>query len=312
MGGAAFCASLGLLRPLSGLCGGGLRAQTHPAMGTLVEITLAGLAEKEATLAFAAAFARIDSLEKLLTSHNPAAPLAELSRRGRLENPPPELVEVLTSALEHARRSDGAFNPTVKPLVDLLRKNPKAGLAEREELRHLLNWRAVRVEEGGIYLDVSGMALTLDAIAKGCIIDYASRELFAHGAPNHLINAGGDILARGQKPDGSLWKAGIADPRPGGKLLAVIPLRDEAIATSNNSESLKEGYAHLVPRKDMDGGRPLSASALASSAGEADALATTLAVLPAGQGLGYIETFDAACLLLSAGGSILTSRRWPV
>lgn len=320
--GAALCAGFGVLRPFYGLAGAAaLRSEARPAMGTLVEITLAGLAEKEAVRAFDAAFARIGRVEKILTSHDNSAPLAELARRGSLQNPPPELVVVLKAALEHARLSGGAFNPAVKPRLDILRKNPKASQGELEAVRQLLDWRAVRVEQEAIYLDMPGMSLTLDAIAKGCIVDYASQELFAQGAPNHLINAGGDMLARGLKPDGSGWKAGIADPRPGGKLLAVVPLRDQAIATSNNSESLKEGYSHLVPPQggEAAGALPLSASALALSAGTADALATTLAVMPAGRGLEYIESFgvaagvagDASCLLLSAGGDILKSRRWP-
>lgn len=288
-------------------------------MGTLVEISLAGLSADQADQApriFDAAFARIAQLEKILTNRDGSAPLAELRRRGELKNPPPELAAVLRAALEHARLSDGAFNPAVEPLLGVLRKNPTPPPAELEAVLPLLSWEAVRAGSGAITLEVAGMALTLDGIAKGCIVDYASDELIGLGVQNHLINAGGDILARGARPDGSFWKSGIADPRKPGALLAVVPLRNRALATSNNSESLKDGYKHLIPPPRTDGAiakaLPVSASVIAPLAGTADALATTLAVMPPERGLEHVETFaDAACLLLGPGGTLHKSRRWP-
>jgi thiamine biosynthesis lipoprotein len=320
--GAALCAGSGLWRPLAALSApgqGAVLAQARPAMGTLVEISLTGLSTDEAHEApriFDAAFSRITQLEKILGSHDESAPLAELRRAGRLDNPPPELLEVLRAALEQARLSGGAFNPTVKPLLEILRKKPTPDPAELEAVRRMLSWEAVRLGSGGIILEVEGMALTLDAIAKGCIVDYASADLLRLGVKNHLINAGGDILARGAKPDGSFWKSGIADPRRPGALLAAAPLREQAMASSNNSESLKDGYRHLVPPPQTDGARakalPISASVIAPLAGTADALATALAVMPPERGLAHVEKFaGAACLLLGRDGALHKSQRWP-
>lgn len=310
--GAATCMGLGLWRQFAGMsAAGAMHAETRPAMGTLVEIRLAGLSDVEAARAFAAAFDRIKRLENILTSHDNSAPLAALSRRGVLKEPPSELAETLRAALEQARLSGGAFNPAVKPLLDLARKNPNAAPAEIAAARRLTDWRAIRMEPGAVYLDVPGMAITLDAIAKGRIVDYASQTLLELGAANHLINAGGDILARGAKPDGSPWKAGIADPATQGKFIAVLSLRDQAVATSNNSESRKEGYFHLIPPAEaMAELLPFSASVAASSAGMADALATTLAVMPVTQGLEHIEKFNAEGLLLSGCGTVLASPGW--
>lgn len=310
--GAAACIGLGLWRQFAGMSAAGtMHAQTRPAMGTLVEIRLVGLSDAEAARAFAAAFARIKHVEKILTSHDNSGPLAVLSRGGVLKEPPPELAETLRAALEQARLSGGAFNPAVKPLLDLVRKNPNAAPAEIAAARRLADWRAIRMEPGAVYLDVPGMALTLDAIAKGRIVDYASRTLLELGVANHMINAGGDILARGAKPDGSLWKAGVADPETQDKFIAVLPLRDRAVATSNNSESRKEGYSHLIPPAEaMAALLPFSTTVAASSAGLADALATTLAVMPVAQGLEHIEKFNAACLLLSGCGTVLVSPGW--
>lgn len=320
--GSALYAGSGLWRPLAALAAqdqGAVLTQARPAMGTLVEISLAGLSTDEAHEApqiFDAAFSRIAQLEKILTSHDDSAPLAELRRTGRLNNPPPELVEVLRAALKHARLSDGAFNPAVKPLLEILRKNPTPDPAELEAVRPLLSWEAVRLGSGGSTLEARGMALTLDAIAKGCIVDYASAELLRLGIKNHLINAGGDILAGGVKPDGSFWKSGIADPRKPGALLAVIPLREQSVASSNNSESLKDGYKHLVPPPQTAGAiteaLPISASVIAPLAGTADALATALAVMPPERGLAHVEKFaGAACLLLGYDGTLHKSQRWP-
>jgi thiamine biosynthesis lipoprotein len=278
-------------------------------MGTILEITLAedgpGAGE-----ALAAAFAEAARLEKLLTAHERAAPLAELNLNGVLRDPPEVLVRALSRALKMARLTGGAFNPAVGPVVELFRRNPSAGSAELSALAPLLSWEGVSLSKNRIALMVPGMSLTLDAMAKGFIIDKISEKLTRLGFDRHLVSAGGDILASGERPGGGPWRCAVADPKGTGGHLAVVGLNNQAVATSNDFESLKRGYRHLVgPRRHRGvietGPKPLSATVVAPSAELADALATTLAVSPAHLVPGLVEGFlGVSGLLLWEDGEV--------
>ena len=168
-------------------------------------------------------------------------------------------------------------------------------------------------------LEREGMGLTLDGIAKGRIADIASRELAGAGLPNHLINAGGDIVASGEKAPETPWQVAVANPvsphtgnaRHGN----AFALRNAALATSGSYEIYydAEQRHHLISAST--GSSPIgtiSASALAPSATDADALATAFSVMPPRDALRLADKLPGCgCLLLSRDGSVLKSRGWP-
>jgi len=99
----------------------------------------------------------------------------------------------------------------------------------------------------------------IGGIAKGYIMDRVSAVLRARGFPNHLVSAGGDMVAAGMK-GAERWKIGIRDPRSDG-IVATVSLSDEAISTSGNYERyfIKDGkrYHHIL---DPKSGMPAKAS----------------------------------------------------
>jgi thiamine biosynthesis lipoprotein len=130
-----------------------------------------------------------------------------------------------------------------------------------------------------VYVDLS-------AIAKGFAVDEIARLLDERQIPSYLVEIGGELRARGSKPDGSPWKVAIERPLPGERSIqAVMALHDNAIATSGDYRNYVEKggkrYSHTInPRT----GRPIthglaSVSIIASSAMRADALATAIMVM---------------------------------
>jgi thiamine biosynthesis lipoprotein len=250
------------------------------AMTTAVSVAALHSSRDLAEEAIEAAFEELQRLVAIFSRHDSAAAVAQLNADGRLGDAPPELARVVDCALHYHRLTGGAFDVTVAPLVDLLRASggtPSA--SERDEVTALVGSQHLELLGRGLRFRRSGMAVTLDGIAKGCIVDRMSEVLAQRGVQRHLVNAGGDIRARGGRENGLPWRIGVRDPDDPGQLCGVLSLADGAVATSGNYE---KDYPHLVaggPEEPQPSSS--SVSVIAPSATAADALATALFVMPA-------------------------------
>ncbi len=311
---------LGALHPLLGLAASPY-SETRLLMGTFVSISLAGLVRDRAQEAMGLAFAEMERLCALYSRHDPASAVSVLNEQGRVDLPP-ELRALLGKAKTLGELSHQAFNPMVKPMLDLFARYQNPGgvmripSGEWREARELIQAGGLILDGQGVRFAASGMGLTLDGLAKGEIVDAASRLLRGLGVANHLINAGGDILAQGSKAAGLPWNVAVENPA-GGKPLCVFALASgQAVATSGGNRNYFDAdhsHTHLI--NPMSGQSPRlysSVSVLAPTAAEADALATGLSVLPPSAARNLISLLPGrGCLLLGEDGSQV-SLRWPV
>lgn len=228
---------------------------------------------------------------------------------------PEEFAAVLDCALEIAGASDGAFDPTLGPLVDLWGFG-SAGTPRRippdEEIgraRERGGWRRLqRRADGRELLQSGGLHLDLSAIAKGYGADLAAACLRANGIAAALVEVGGEIRGYGRKPDGEPWRVLVETaaerPAEGDQAHAepaddlpprVLQLDDAAVATSGDRwhrfEQDGQRYAHTI---DPRHGRPVVAAAasvtvVAADAMHADAWATALTVMGADAGLAFAQ-----------------------
>ena len=288
--------------------------QTALFMGTMVSITVACPSSTQAHDAMDLAFAEGRRLEALLTRHDAAAPLGVLNSQGSLRDVPPELLNVWQRAHGICHLTGGAFDATVLPLVRLLesRSNPEGELelpeSDLREALALVDTEAVYAGRDGMRLERQGMGLTLDGIAKGHIVDAMSAVLLRAGCENHLINAGGDILARGHKAPGVFWRVAVEDPEKRGHYPQVLELYNQAIATSGGYEMHYDAEGRHHHLLDPSTGRsPVlgSMSVLAATCMQADALATGLSVLPAGEALTLADSLSQHHLPPLACGSLI-------
>lgn len=280
-------------------------------MGTVVSITVAGTDRRTGSEAMERAFAVGRGLEGVLTRFDGNARLAELNRQGRLGDVPPAMAAVLEKARHMHRVTSGAFDPTVLPLV----RAAESGQPElvRRSLP-LVGMEHVDFSGGGILLRRSGMALTLDGIAKGHIADAMSRELTAAGCPDHCIDAGGDIVVRGRRQDKQPWRIGVEDPHRHGRRLHVLSLAEGgAVATSGISRAgAPRASGRLVNPATGGEAAQARATVLAPDCATADALATALSVMPPAAALALADAQPGcACLLVRHDGLTLASRNWP-
>jgi thiamine biosynthesis lipoprotein len=229
-------------------------------LGTWVEITAQG--EDEAMLHRAAqrAFETISTLQSRLNVHDPESDIARLNRvkPGTAVNVNRDTRRVLKAAMDFARASGGAFDPTVNDTV--------AGDYEAIELLPGLGVRfarAIRVDLGGI--------------AKGYCIDRAVDELNACGIVSGLVNAGGDMRAFGAQT----FPLHLRHPN-GRQLIPYGSLRNAALATSASYFDHARCAGNV---RDGRSGAPLgngmSISVRARTALAADALAKVVGLLGA-------------------------------
>jgi len=204
----------------------------------------------------------------------------------------PFFLPVLESSKEVFELTDGAFDPTVGPLVNLWGFGPGGPqLKDSVNINSILpkiGFQKIYFNNQYVKKEVSEMYLDFSAIAKGYGVDVVSEFLVSKGIDNFLVEIGGELVAKGLNDKGELWKVGINKPEELGspeELYSIIALQDKGMATSGNYRNFYEvdglKLSHTIDPKT---GRPvrhglLSATVLADDCMTADAIATALMVM---------------------------------
>lgn len=253
------------------------------ALGAHAEIHLRHLTDTEAAPVFAAIEAELARLEAIFSLYRDDSALARLNRDGKLEAPPPEMLELLGLASSVHAETDGLFDPTVQPLFRLY---AEAGVAGRTvnpdslaEALRLVGFEQVEFDTESIRLPRPGMELTLNGIAQGYVTDRIAALLRGQGFGDVLVDIG-EIVALGQGPSGRGWRVGLA----GGEMLT---LSDRAIATSAPLGTVLDAagrIGHILhPQLGWVAPQQAQVSVIEASAGLADALSTAATLMSAAQ-----------------------------
>ena len=280
--------------------------ETRTLMGTVINLALVTPDREAGQEAVERTFAEMARLILLFDHRRPEAALARLNETGRLASPALELLELLellSLAVHYGELTGGAFDVTIKPRLD---GNPAH-----------VDYRQLAISPWEIRLDKPGMAVTLDGIAKGRVVDGAVASLAACGFDNVLVEAGGDLFGGGARADGSPWRVGVAHPRAGnGALLATFAIGARAMATSGDYQQVFTpdfSQHHIVdPRTGRSPAELASATVLAPSATDADALSTACLVLGKDAGLALLEQLPhVAGLLVTKEMARFATRDFP-
>lgn len=291
--------------------------RTTRALGTEVSITVAAVDAARADRAIVAAFAELREVEAVLSVYEPNSQVSRLARDGMLAEPHRHLTTVLAASLAMARRTAGAFDPSVQPLWDLYSRSAKAGRQPTDDevnaARRLVDWRAVAMSDDGIRIG-PGMALTFNGIAQGYATDRVRMVLAEHGVRHALVDVG-ELGPAGPKPQGEPWRVGIQHPREPDGFVAMAKLADRCLATSGDYATRFGDRDHHIfdPATGHSPVELASASIVARTAMEADALSTAVFVLGVERGRRLIrETPDADALLVRKDGSTVATEGFPI
>lgn len=201
---------------------------------------------------------------------------------------------VVQASLDVSAATDGAFDVTVSPLIDLWKFDQNTGrgdlpaAAAIEETRTQIGWQQLSVRQDPPALKKSSAALSvnLSAIAKGYAVDRVAAALSESGLESFLVEVGGEVRAAGLSPRGEPWTVGIEEPADDRReIRSAVSLQDRAMATSGDYRNFYmidgQRYSHTI---DPRTGRPVehalaSVTVLTESCMLADAWATAISVL---------------------------------
>lgn len=256
----------------------------------------------------------IDQLDRSMSTYKPDSELNQLNRHpvGQSFAASPELLEVLLLARQIYTVTDGAFDPTVGPLVDLWGFGPNItndrvpAEAEITVLSARVGFDSIDIDRAGAAVSkTADVALDLSAIAKGYVVDRLAELLLELGVDNFMVEVGGELRLSGSNASGQPWKIAVEVPAlVQGNIQRVLLLTGTGLATSGDYRNYfeREGvrYSHTI---DPRNGYPIthnlaSVTVLASTAAEADAFATGFMVLGKAETLRIAEAQGLPVFLL--------------
>ncbi|MCH8314240.1 MAG: FAD:protein FMN transferase [Nitrospinae bacterium] len=292
-------------------------------MGTLVEITVREPDQEKAQLAISSAFDEMRRLEKLMSTHLADSEISRLNAIAGGKSSlavSPEVLEVILRGIHWGNKSGGALDISIGPVSNLWQfddENPSIPDSQRlAQAVPLVNFREIEINKSNVRLEQPGMSLQLGAIAKGYAVDKAMAVLQNNGIRHALINAGGDLKVMGQRKDGQPWSIGLQHPRQPEKLIASFALSDRAVATSGDYQKyfMKENtrYHHILdPANGMQAKGVISATIVAKTVMDADALATAVFVLGPKKGMALVDSLDGVeGMMVTASGTTLFSKNF--
>lgn len=277
-------------------------------MGTVYNVTInePSLSQDELSLAKEKVELCLQRVNKKM---NPFDPQSEISKFNDYHSIKPfsisnEFYNLTKIAKEIHQESDGAFDPTIAPLINYYGfgttgDEPKSvSKSKIDSIKQFVGFDKIIIEKQKLIKSNSNLKLDLSAIAKGYGVDKVAQMLITGGYKNFIVEIGGEVFASGRK-NNKKWKLGIDVPKtnnmPGEKLQSILQVENKGVATSGDYRNFytKNGkrISHLINPKT---GKPIShnlasVTIVAENCTYADAIATASIILGEKKGFKFVE-----------------------
>ena len=295
-------------------------------MGTTYHVTLVADNHQPIEGLKAKVDARLEQINHSMSTYQPDSEISRfnaMKQAGRAFAVSADLLRVMLTAKTIFELSDGAWDATVNPLVDLWgfgRAGRQRNLPQKHQIAALMpkiGFENIQIASTGALVKKNKyVTLDLSSIAKGYGVDQVAQVIHRSGFDNYLVEIGGEIFASGQRADGKLWRIGINRPRKDAAfndVYKIVDLNNQGFATSGDYRNFFEvdgiRYSHVI---DPRTGYPVSngivsVSIIADNCTLADGLATAVMVMGAEKGLDLInrlEGVDALIIMENPNGSL--------
>ncbi len=260
-------------------------------------------------------------LERLLSRTDPGSEIFMVNAaEGEWTEVSEETFNLIRTAIRYCGETDGAFDLTVAPVMDLWGftggEHRVPDDAEILSVLDRIGYEHVLLDEAksSVKLEIPGMSLDLGAVAKGYAGDCVIKIIQQFDVKSALINLGGNVTVFGSKPDGNGFRVAIKDPEDPEVYLGVLELKDTNIVTSGGYERFFESdgkvYIHIM---DPETARPaqsdlLSVSVIDPDGTRCDILSTALFVMGKEEAIRYWEEHrDLGLVMATTDGEVLVS-----
>jgi thiamine biosynthesis lipoprotein len=290
----------------------------HEVMGTFGRAVAVVMNEEAGKKCVEAALQQLQKVDTLMSDYKGDSEISRVNKEAfsRAVQVSSETFEVFEKSIELSRLSDGAFDVTVGPLVDLWKQAGETGdvpgESELAQAKSRVGYEKLILDsnEMSIRFSVEGMRVDFGGIAKGYAIDKAIEAMQKLGAIGGMVDVGGDIRCFGASPPGkNYWRIGVEDPRETkawlgqGEPVLIVELTNGAVTTSGDYRRyvMIDGkrYSHIIDSQAGSSSEKLaSVTIISANAINADGLATAVSVMGAEKGLALIEEVRATETIL--------------
>ncbi len=296
-----------------------LNSGYHLVMGTFARVVAVAEDSSTTQKCIDAALAQINKVDELMSDYKGGSEISLVNKNGFKQPIQVSLptYEVLKKSIEFSKLTDGAFDITVGPLVDLFHSAEENEIfPDKEQIAQTklkVGFEKLKLDDQNktVQFTVEGMRLDLGGIAKGYAVDKAIEAMQSSGAIGGMVDLGGDIRCFGTPSKGKKnWLIGLQNPNAeqdttGRDVVLKLKLIKGAIATSGDYQQyvLIEGkrQSHIMDRLTGKSAKGLSSvTIIAGNATNADALATAVSVMGAEKGLALIEKLSHTEAILIA------------
>ncbi len=273
-------------------------------LGTLIQLKVFG---ENAKVAISESIKRLLEIDDKMSVFKEDSEVALINRNagGEYQEISEDTYYVVETSLKYSNMSKGAFDPTIRPLVDVWRigrENQRVpSKKELEKAMELINYNDISIDkaEKTVRLDKKNQAIDLGAVAKGFAADEVRDILIENKIKSAIIDLGGNIFALGNKQNGMAWNIGIQNPLADcGEYIGVTSVSNKSVVTSGNYERFftvnGKKYHHIL---DSRTGYPsengvISATIISDNSIDGDALATCAYVMGLEIGYKLIESLE--------------------
>lgn len=289
---------------ITGIKKGKVTFKEFYAMGTVMQLTVYGKKSREAVLE---AVKRIEEIENKMSVFKDESEISMINKNAGFgpQKVSEDTYYVINKAKRYCSLSDGAFDVTIKPIVNLWKiDSGKPELPDKNEIKEklkLVNYKDIILDKKNVTISLKykNQAVDVGGIAKGYAADEVKKIFIKYGIKSAIINLGGNIVVLGKKEGVKLWKVGIQDPlKSRGEFAGIISAADKSIVTSGNYERYFEAggkkYHHIIDPKT---GYPseseiISVSVISDLSIDGDGLSTGLYVMGINKAYSQIEALE--------------------
>lgn len=295
-------------------------------MGGRFDITIVAKDSLEAEQSINEVIAEITRIENLISDWKPDSQVSQVNQNAGIKpiKVDREVFELAKRAIKLSEITKGGFDISFAAMDRIwkfdgsMTEMPSAEAIKKSVEK--VGYKSIILDsvQSTIFLKLKGMKIGFGALGEGYATDKCRAMMIAKGINAGIINGSGDMSTWGKQPNGMSWKIGITNPFNPEKLLAVVPLEQQAVTTSGSYEKFVvfngKRYSHIInPATGYPATGLCSVTVFGPNAETANGLSTSLMVLGQKEGLILLEKHsEYSCLMITDKGKVIKSKNFNI
>ncbi len=301
-----------------------LRKRTTLLMGSRFDITIVAKDSLTAEKNIDVVIGEISRIENLISDWKSDSQISEVNRNAGVQpvKVDREVFELTQRALRFSEVTNGGFDISFAAMDRIWKfDGSMTEMPSEEAIKksvEKVGYKNIVLDSVNttIFLKLKGMKIGFGALGEGYATDKCRQMMIDKGIKAGIINGSGDMSTWGKQPNGKAWNIGITNPFRPEKLLAVVPLTQEAVTTSGSYEKFVvldgKRYSHIInPATGYPATGLCSVTVFGPDAETANGLSTSLMVLGPDSGLQLLQQFpDYSCIMITDTGKVIRSKNF--